>query len=599
MAHANSQQWIRRCILEASEEDREYGVATVLGPTWVDRSGEIYCNLIDRTHCIGCVLTAAALEYSVSSNWTETLDGALVLVEAASLVLNQDKKQFNLRVATFQMMRTSTGRDPENVISCFVMDDPEVKRAYEQAMASCTRPFAPPPPPPAEESFLDRSRRSYPMACAAFPVQPEGGTGDFSILPQMLHVPPDQQRQLDALMRAHTASVAPGDGAPGAAGSGQPAVAQPAAQLVTQLVTPAAAPDEEVEMEVVEISDEEIGEERAGAAEPPIAVGGHGHGQEGAGAVEMEAAAAAAAAAEAETEEEAAAAAAEAAMEVLEVLEVLEEEEVAAAAAQATPSQHVAGGVSASVEASAAGSFESDEEPAATEPGEPRRAARAAHTAHTAHAGEDTTTGEAGAGLRTPPAGVSPVLVAEERSSQPASHPGWEDDRQLFSQAGFSQAGFSQAGFSQAGFSQAGFSQLAGPLTQAPLTQTQPPLTQTQTPPLAQTQPPLAQTQPPPTHAPRTQAPPGFTQAAHTQAASRPCASSTAASQPGGRSSSEGGSSSDRPPLGPPGGLPPAEAGASAAGEELGSESDADDDPLGLKTLDVLAVVRSALGESS
>ena len=207
-SHASSQQWIRRCILEASEEDREYGVATVLGPTWVDRTGEIYCNLIDRTHCIGCVLTAAALEYSVS-NWTETLDGALVLVEDASPVLNQDKKQFNLRVAKLQVMRTSTGRDPENVISCFVMDDPEVKRAYERAMVSCTRPLAaPPPPPPAEESFLDRSRRSYPMACAAFPVQPEGGAGDFSILPQMLRVPPDQQRQLDALMRAHTASAA-------------------------------------------------------------------------------------------------------------------------------------------------------------------------------------------------------------------------------------------------------------------------------------------------------------------------------------------------------------------------------------------------------
>ena len=278
MAHASSQQWIRRCILEASEEDREYGVATVLGPTWVDRTGEIYCNLIDRTHCIGCVLTAAALEYS-ASNWTETLDGALVLVEDASLVLNQDKKQFNLRVATFQMMRTSTGRDPENVISCFVMDDPEVKRAYEQAMVSCTRPFAPPPPPPAEESFLDRSRRSYPMACAAFPVQPEGGSGDFSILPQMLRVPPDQQRQLDALMRAHEASVAPGDGAPGATGGGQPAAAQP----VAQLVTPAAAPGEEVEMEVVEISDEEM----AGAADLPLAVGGHG--QVEMGAEEMEA----------------------------------------------------------------------------------------------------------------------------------------------------------------------------------------------------------------------------------------------------------------------------------------------------------------------
>ena len=123
------------------------------------------------------------------------------------------------------------------------------------------------------------------------------------------------------------------------------------------------------------------------------------------------------------------------------------------------------------------------------------------------------------------------------------------------------------------------------------VTQTQPPLTQTQPPP-------LAQTQPPPTHALRTQAPPGLTQGERTQAASRPCASSSAASQPGGRSSSEGGSSSDRPPLGLPGGLPPAEAGASAAGEELGSDSDDDDDPLGLKTLDVLAVVRSVLSES-
>ena len=108
MAHVNS-QWIRRCIIEASEEDREYGVATVLGPTWQERTGEIYCNLIDRTHCIGCVLTAAALEYSVS-NWTETLDGALVLVEDAALVLNREKAQFNLRVAMFQVMRTSTGR---------------------------------------------------------------------------------------------------------------------------------------------------------------------------------------------------------------------------------------------------------------------------------------------------------------------------------------------------------------------------------------------------------------------------------------------------------------------------------------------------------
>ena len=210
MAHVNS-QWIRRCIIEASEEDREYGVATVLGPTWEERTGEIYCNLIDRTHCIGCVLTAAALEYSVS-NWTETLDGALVLIEDAALVLNREKAQFNLRVATFQVMRTSTGRDAENVISCFVMDDPDVKRAYEHAVLTCTRPPAPPPPgapppppPPAEESFLDRSRRSYPMACAALPVQPEGGTGDFSVLAQMLAVPPEQQRQLDALLRAHTA----------------------------------------------------------------------------------------------------------------------------------------------------------------------------------------------------------------------------------------------------------------------------------------------------------------------------------------------------------------------------------------------------------
>ena len=160
MAHVNS-QWIRRCIIEASEEDREYGVATVLGPTWEERTGEIYCNLIDRTHCIGCVLTAAALEYSVS-NWTETLDGALVLVEGAALVLNREKAQFNLRVATFQVMRTSTGRDAENVISCFVMDDPDVKRAYDHAVLTCTRPPAPPPPgapppppPPAEESFLD------------------------------------------------------------------------------------------------------------------------------------------------------------------------------------------------------------------------------------------------------------------------------------------------------------------------------------------------------------------------------------------------------------------------------------------------------------
>ena len=132
MAQVNS-QWIRRCIIEASEEDREYGVATVLGPTWQERTGEIYCNLIDRTHCIGCVLTAAALEYSVS-NWTETLDGALVLVEDAALVLNREKAQFNLRVAMFQVMRTSTGRDAENVISCFVMDDPDVKRAYEHAV---------------------------------------------------------------------------------------------------------------------------------------------------------------------------------------------------------------------------------------------------------------------------------------------------------------------------------------------------------------------------------------------------------------------------------------------------------------------------------
>ena len=53
------------------------------------------------------------------------------------------------------------------------------------------------------------------------------------------------------------------------------------------------------------------------------------------------------------------------------------------------------------------------------------------------------------------------------------------------------------------------------------------------------------------------------------------------------------------PPLGLPGGLPPAEAGASAAGEELGSESEEEDDPLGLKTLDVLAVVRSVHSESS
>ena len=95
-----------------------------------------------------------------------------------------------------------------------------------------------------------------------------------------------------------------------------------------------------------------------------------------------------------------------------------------------------------------------------------------------------------------------------------------------------------------------------------------------------------------------TKAPPGFTQAARTQAASRPGASSSAASQPGGRSSSEGGSSFDKPPLGLPGGLPPAEAGASAAGKELGSESEEDEDPLGLKTLDVLAVVRSVLIES-
>ena len=46
------------------------------------------------------------------------------------------------------------------------------------------------------------------MACAALPVQPEGGTGDFSVLAQMLAVPPEQQRQLDALLRAHREAAA-------------------------------------------------------------------------------------------------------------------------------------------------------------------------------------------------------------------------------------------------------------------------------------------------------------------------------------------------------------------------------------------------------
>ena len=79
-----------------------------------------------------------------------------------------------------------------------------------------------------------------------------------------------------------------------------------------------------------------------------------------------------------------------------------------------------------------------------------------------------------------------------------------------------------------------------------------------------------------------------LTQAPLTQAPS--CAG--AASQFDGRSSSEGASGAERPPEGAAArGLPPT---AASEAEALGSESD-DDDPLGLKTLDVLEVVRRAL----
>ena len=76
---------------------------------------------------------------------------------------------------------------------------------------------APPPPSPRrpssapapqEESYLTRvGRRCYPMACAAFPVEADGS---HRILSQMVAVPPDQQRQLDALMR----ELVPESGAP-------------------------------------------------------------------------------------------------------------------------------------------------------------------------------------------------------------------------------------------------------------------------------------------------------------------------------------------------------------------------------------------------
>ena len=120
--------WLRRLILCAGETTEDYGPATVLDPRYKDSSGDIHCLLIDRTHRIGCVFAAEAFG-STGSSWAGTLDGALVQPSACAIVINQQYQQFNLRITAFQMLRGSTGEPPDQ-IRCFVMDDPEVERAF-------------------------------------------------------------------------------------------------------------------------------------------------------------------------------------------------------------------------------------------------------------------------------------------------------------------------------------------------------------------------------------------------------------------------------------------------------------------------------------
>ena len=85
-----------------------------------------------------------------------TLKNAIVLPTRCAVVINQQTKQFNLRITEYSLMRRSTQHDVAP-LRMYVMDDGEVKRAFAARTAAASGSGAGPSSDVApEEPYLQR-----------------------------------------------------------------------------------------------------------------------------------------------------------------------------------------------------------------------------------------------------------------------------------------------------------------------------------------------------------------------------------------------------------------------------------------------------------
>jgi len=196
------------------------------------------CVLSDGMHTIGAVLEAPcieAFERSMESTLdpVSRLEGALVYPGRYEIVLNMSKRQFFLKLSSFQW---GGAENSERIgLPRFVMEDPDIKKLFDQTVVECRQQQAaaqqkqqqqqsrwqtqqqpppqprpqPPPLPPQQQLQQHRQRQQHalmqtlgrgtPMGCAAFPVEE---TEPHRLIARFLPIPPEQDAQLQALLRA-------------------------------------------------------------------------------------------------------------------------------------------------------------------------------------------------------------------------------------------------------------------------------------------------------------------------------------------------------------------------------------------------------------